>query len=40
MEIVRVGLDLARYVFKAHAVDAREEIVPRKRVWIPPVWQA
>jgi transposase len=32
MEIVRIGLDLAKYVFEVHAVDAREEVVLRKRL--------
>lgn len=32
MEIVRIGLDLAKCVFEVHAVDAREEVVLRKRL--------
>ena len=32
MEIDRIGLDLAEYVFEVHAVDAREEVVLRKRL--------
>jgi transposase len=32
MEIVRIGLDLAKYVFEVHAVNAREEVVLRKRL--------
>ena len=32
MRIVRVGLDLAKYVFEVHAVDARGKVVLRKRL--------
>ena len=32
MQIVRVGLDLAKYVFEIHGVDAQEEVVLRKTV--------
>jgi transposase len=32
MKIVRIGLDLAKYVFEVHAVDARDEVVLRKRL--------
>ena len=30
MQIVRIGLDLAKYVFEVHCVDAQEEVVLRK----------
>jgi len=30
MQIVRVGLDLAKYVFEVHGVDARGKVVLRK----------
>lgn len=30
MQIVRIGLDLAKYVFEVHGVDAREKAVLRK----------
>ena len=32
MQIVRIGLDLAKYVFEVHAVDAQEKVVLRKRL--------
>lgn len=32
MQIVRIGLDLAKYVFEVHAVDAEEKVVLRKRL--------
>lgn len=32
MRIIRVGLDLAKYVFEVHAVDARGKVVLRKRL--------
>jgi transposase len=32
MEIVRVGLDLAKYVFEVHAVDSREKVAVHKRL--------
>ncbi len=32
MQIVRVGLDLAKHVFEVHAVDARDGVVLRKRL--------
>jgi transposase len=32
MQIVRIGLDLAKYVFEVHGVDAHEKIVVRKRL--------
>ena len=30
MQIVRIGLDLAKYVFEVHGVDAHGKIVVRK----------
>ena len=30
MQIVRIGLDLAKYVFEIHGVDARSKAVMRK----------
>ena len=30
MQIVRIGLDLAKYVFEVHGVDARGKAVLRK----------
>ena len=30
MEIVRIGLDLAKYVFKVHGVDEQDEVTLRK----------
>jgi hypothetical protein len=30
MQIVRIGLDLAKYVFEVHGVDAKETVVLRK----------
>src|SRR5215472_16930185 len=30
MQIVRIGLDLAKYVFEVHGVDARGKVVLRK----------
>jgi transposase len=32
MRIIRVGLDLAKYVFEVHGVDARGKVVLRKRL--------
>lgn len=30
MQIVRIGLDLAKYVFEVHGVDAEEKVVLHK----------
>ena len=32
MQIVRIGLDLAKYVFEVHAVDAQDRVALRKRL--------
>ena len=35
MQIVRIGLDLAKYVFEVHGVDAHGKIVVRRRCVVP-----
>jgi transposase len=32
MQVVRIGLDLAKYVFEVHGVDDHEKVVVRKRL--------
>ena len=36
MQIVRIGLDLAKYVFEIHGVDAHGKTVVRKRFAVTP----
>lgn len=32
MKLKRIGIDLAKYVFQVHGVDAAEQVVVRKRL--------
>ena len=32
MQVVRIGLDLAKYVFEVHGVDNHEKVIVRKRL--------